>query len=514
MNEGKFDMIQQKYSIKTKIFFIILIPALILLFAMHLGYKNLSSLGRSADRILSKNYKSIKAAHKIGQGLANNQNEIIARLFFNGKTEQEGNSLGDPILSLIGTCKDNITEPGEEKIINLLHEKYAEYAKLYHLFSHNPTAPGANKLSHDLYDEFRALTISMNSALNELIAINEGAMEETDEATQAIARRALRHSIGLLVSAILFTLIFSFIFSSKISRPLTDLARGIAGIKEGSGDYPQFPITAHDEIGFLTSEFNRLLDRLKLYDQLSADKLMAEKLKVRRAEEAKAQFIADLSHQLKTPMTSLSMSVSILSDKMSGSLTRKFEKLLQTAKEDCTRLSALINELVDIARLDAMLKPCAKELLGVHAIVGECVKPLLCQADEKGIELTTEIDPDLPPILIDSLRFPWVITNLLGNAIRYTDIGGRVTLRVSQTGNRCYFQCADTGVGIRSEFLPKIFDRFTQFSERKEKGTIGLGLAIAKEIIEEHGGDITVVSKIGEGTTFTFWLPTGVEENT
>ena len=505
-------MIHVKYSIKTKIFFIILVPALILLFAVYLDYMNLNSLGRSADRILSKNYRSIKSAHRIGSLLAANQNQLFGMLLFNGKTKAENNGTDDQILHLIQTCEDNITEPGEEKIIEILLEKHGRYSRLLGLLQ-NASGFENNKPSHELYHEFLSLTTSMNSDLNNLIQINESAMEAADETTQKIARRALRYSIGLLVSAILFTLIFSFIFSSKISRPLTDLARGIAGIKEGSGDYPQFPITAHDEIGFLTSEFNRLLDRLKLYDQLSADKLMAEKLKVRRAEEAKARFIADLSHQLKTPMTSLSMSVSILSDKMSGSLTRKFEKLLQTAKEDCTRLSALINELVDIARLDAMLKPCAKELLGVHAIVGECVKPLLCQADEKGIELTTEIDPDLPPILIDSLRFPWVITNLLGNAIRYTDIGGRVTLRASQTGNRCYFQCADTGVGIRSEFLPKIFDRFTQFSERKEKGTIGLGLAIAKEIIEEHGGDITVVSKIGEGTTFIFWLPISVEEN-
>jgi len=505
-------MIHAKYSIKTKIFFIILVPALILLFALYLDYMHLSSLGRSADRILSKNYRSIKSAHKIGQHLAANQIAVIGMLFFNSELKKEGNSAENSIPRLIQTCEDNITEAGEEKIIKLLFEKHAQYQNLYQLLS-DTSGSEDNESSRGLYYEFTALTSSMNRDLNNLIQINEGAMEAADEATQDIARRALRYSIGLLVSAILFTLIFSFIFSSRISRPLTDLARDIAEIKEGSGDYPQFPITTRDEIGFLTAEFNRLLDRLKLYDQLSADKLMAEKLKVRRTEEAKAQFIADLSHQLKTPMTSLSMSVSILSDKMSGRLDDKYGKLLRTAKEDCTRLSTLINELVDIARLDAMLKPRAKELLGIRTIVTECVKPLLCQADEKGVEIMMEIEPDLPSIAIDSLRFPWVITNILGNAIRYTERGGRVTLRASKRGNRCYFQCIDTGVGMQSEFLPRIFDRFTQFSERKEKGTIGLGLAIAKEIIEEHGGDITVTSKIGEGTMFTFWLPVSVEEN-
>ncbi|MDY0040606.1 MAG: HAMP domain-containing sensor histidine kinase, partial [Desulforhabdus sp.] len=424
-------MVDVKYSIKTKIFFIILIPGLILLFAVYLDYMHLSSLGRSADRILSKNYRSIKSAHKIGRHLSANQNAIIGVLFFDREPDSDESNGEDSILRLIQTCEDNITEAGEEKIIKRLFDKNAQYEYLFRFLSDRSGAE-TNRSVRGVYYEFAALTASMSQDLNHLIGINEGAMEAADEATQEIARRALRYSIGLLVSAILFTLIFSFIFSSRISRPLTDLARDIADIKEGSGEYPQFPITTRDEIGFLTAEFNRLLDRLKLYDQLSADKLMAEKLKVRRTEEAKAQFIADLSHQLKTPMTSLGMSVGIISDKLSGRLEGKYGKLLQTAREDCSRLSTLTNELVDIARLDAMLKPRAKESLGIRTIVTECVKPLLCQADEKGVEIVTEIEPDVPSIAIDSLRFPWVITNLLGNAIRYTEKGGRVTLRATR----------------------------------------------------------------------------------
>jgi signal transduction histidine kinase len=110
------------------------------------------------------------------------------------------------------------------------------------------------------------------------------------------------------------------------------LARILSEIKEGSGQYPQIPVTTNDEIGFLTSEFNRLFDRLKAYDQLSQDKLTAEKLKVRQTEEAKARFIADLSHQLKTPMTSLSMSVGMLSEKMDLMPPDTVKKLLETTK--------------------------------------------------------------------------------------------------------------------------------------------------------------------------------------
>jgi signal transduction histidine kinase len=182
------------------------------------------------------------------------------------------------------------------------------------------------------------------------------------------------------------------------------------------------------------------------------------------------------------------------------------------AREDCFRLSALINELVDIAKLEGRLRPRTKELLDMEKVIHECLRPIKNQAEERKIYLKIDIEPELPFIAIDSLRFPWVITNLVGNAIRYTDHGGRVTLKVDKHGSRLYFRCIDTGTGIEEKYLPKIFDRFTQFSEREKSGAIGLGLAIVKEIIEQHGGDIAVESEVNKGTTFTFWVPVGSEE--
>jgi signal transduction histidine kinase len=176
-------------------------------------------------------------------------------------------------------------------------------------------------------------------------------------------------------------------------------------------------------------------------------------------------------------------------------------------------LSALINELVDIAKLEGQLRPRTKELLNIEKVIHECLRPIKNQAEERKIYLKIDIESELPPIAIDSLRFPWVITNLIGNAIRYTDQGGKVALKVYKHGRRFYFRCIDSGTGIEEKYLPKIFDRLTQFSEREKSGAIGLGLAIVKEIIEEHDGDITVESRVGKGTTFTFWIPFDSEEN-
>ena len=201
-------------------------------------------------------------------------------------------------------------------------------------------------------------------------------------------------------------------------------------------------------------------------------------------------------------MTSLSMSIGFLMEKIHDDLGERYARLLETASDDCRRLSVLINELVDIARIDAMLAPRPKELLDVRDLVTRCLNPLLHQAEEKGVALEAVFNGTLPPIAIDSFRFPWVITNLVGNAIRYTERGGRVSLEVDRRGERYYFRCQDNGAGIDPEYLPLIFDRFTQFSEREQMGAIGLGLAIVKEIIEQHGGDITVSSQKGAGNHF------------
>lgn len=498
-----------KFSIKAKFFIIILIPALILVLVIYLDYVHLSSLGRSAEHILSKNYKSIQAAQQIRQLIDTDRNIILMSLFQKKADEHRESLYEGNISSLLNTCNDNITESGEKQIIDNLFSNYQKYKPLYSSFIANTAHP----IEVDQkFHEFLSLTASLISDLNDLVLINEKAMETAEQKTRQIARKGMQYSMGLLCAAIFFAVIFSYILSSRISRPLTKLARNLVVIKEGKGEYPRVPVTSRDEIGFLTSEFNRLFERLELYDQLSADKLTAEKLKVRQAEEAKAQFIANLSHQLKTPMTSLAMSVGMLSEKSERLPAEKTLKLLKTAREDCFKLSALINELVDIAKLDGSLRPRTKELLDIETVILECLRPLRNQSGERNVHLEIDIEADLPPVAIDSLRFPWVITNLMGNAIRYTDPDGSVALKVAKHGSRFHFQCIDTGTGIEEKFLPKIFDRFTQFSEREKSGSIGLGLAIVKEIIEQHGGDITVTSKVGKGTTFNFWIPIGNEE--
>lgn len=499
------------FPIRTKLFYGIVVPAAILMVVIYLDYANLSALGRSAETILAKNYKSIEAAYRMSQVLRERQDFIAqALLGMEGRSPALGPGSRE-LTTLLDICRNNITEAGEREILGRITILLPQYEKFFALYRQAWSTGTAwpTKNFRALFD----LRNRLSENLDQLIVVNEQAMERAELETRRLAAKAKSYSISLLVAAIFFVLGFSLIISHRISKPLMDLARGLARVKKDNREYPNFPVISKDEIGFLTTEFNCLFERLREYDQSNLEDLNAEKAKVQAVEQAKTRFIADLSHQLKTPMTSLSMSIGVLVKKVRGDLPEKYASLLDTAQDDCSRLATLANELVDVSRMDAMAKPRPKERLDVTDLVAKCLKPLALQAEEKRVGLIISIQPDLPLITMDSFRFPWVITNLVGNALRYTPPGGRIGLEVVRRADSIVFVCQDTGTGIDPRYLPHVFDRYAQFSEREAMGTIGLGLAIVKEIIEQHGGDITVSSEPNRGAAFTFWIPIGTEND-
>ncbi len=497
-----------QYPIRFKIFLVSLLPTIALLAAAFLNNQYLSKLGDSAEQILSKNYKSIRAAQEARKTLEEIRNLLLEQI-----SERQSTTVIPPKtlqnLSLyLNTCRRNVTEVGEQELIDQLLDRFGRYEVL---------ARSLKEANNDIWPTkhftgFLKMTAEMVILINDLVAINEDAMEKAEQQTRLLASRAQRQAAILFGVVITAILTLSYFLSYRIARPIMTLARKLSNIKEGSGAYPMIHSQTSDEIGFLTKSFNRLFSRLEQYDHHRDEILAAEREKVRRSEEAKGRFITEISHQLKTPMTSLAMSVGMLNSRGEKFAAEKRVKLYSTAHEDCSRLTALINELVDISRLETMSRPRPKETLDIAVVIQESLAPLIKQAENKGISIDIDMPEHLPRVTIDSFRFPWVVTNLVGNALRYTDRGGRIELKIYKQGMRFYFQCSDTGSGIDPLYLPRIFDRFTQFSERGKSGTIGLGLAIVKDIIEQHGGDIQVQSRLGQGTTFTFWIPASMEE--
>jgi NtrC-family two-component system sensor histidine kinase KinB len=188
-------------------------------------------------------------------------------------------------------------------------------------------------------------------------------------------------------------------------------------------------------------------------------------------------------------------------------LTPREKELLAAAHEETQRLRALVDNLLDLSKIESGRMAMELRPVEVLALVEQAVSLLGTQASERQIELTSQVAPDLGAVVADPTKIIWVLTNLIGNALRFTDPGGHVCVSARQQGHYAYLAVADDGVGIPLEYQSKIFDKFVQVNDNRSIGGTGLGLAISKEIVKAHGGVIWVTSKPGAGSTFTFTLP-------
>lgn len=225
-------------------------------------------------------------------------------------------------------------------------------------------------------------------------------------------------------------------------------------------------------------------------------------------DELKRGVISTVSHQLKTPLTSIRMALHLLLEqKKLGPLTAGQEDLLIAAKEDSDRLHRILENLLDLSRIVSGKVALELRSAEPRQIVTEAVESYQVAARQRGVELKTNIPGDLPVVWADTLQIGHAFANLLFNALKYTDSGGTVTLSAQTDGDQVRFSVSDTGKGIPDQYLPKVFDRFFRVPGQEAESGIGLGLSIVKEIVEAHGGSVSVESRVGEGSVFSFTLP-------
>jgi len=302
-------------------------------------------------------------------------------------------------------------------------------------------------------------------------------------------------ALVLLIFAGGMATVLGYFLSSTITERIQTLKGAAEKLAQGDLN-TRVPVFGQDEVASLAQTFNQMAQQLELADK-----------KQRELEDMRRDLIAWVSHDLRTPLTSMRAILEAVSDGVVDD-PESVKRYLNTAQRDVRNLSSLIDDLFEMAQLDAGGFPLNNADASLSDLVSDTLESFTQLAKQNNTTLEGNVDPDVDPVRMDTQAIGRVLNNLIGNALRHS-AGGRVSVWVRRTSRGVDVTVSDTGGGIRAEDLPHIFEKFYRGEKSRNRGTggAGLGLAIAKGIVEAHGGDIEVQSEIGKGTQFTFYIP-------
>lgn len=327
------------------------------------------------------------------------------------------------------------------------------------------------------------------------IVLPDGSPPLSPAESQFLASTQQALIVGTLV-AVLIALLLGIVLARTLTRPARELTTALEAVAEG--DLRQaVPVRSRDELGELAASFNRM----------SAD--------LAAANQARRQMTADIAHELRTPVTVIAGYLEALRDGVLPATPERFAVLYDEAHH----LQGLIEDLRTLSLTDAGELALQSQPIAPRALLQRIAEVYRHRAELQGVTLGVVADDALPALSVDVERMVQVLSNLVGNALRYTSSGGSITLgaeRIAGTAQGrapgaggTLLTVRDTGQGIAPDALPHIFDRFYRADRARAQGQgeSGLGLSIAKALVEAHGGSIRVASQVGAGTVFSIWLP-------
>jgi histidine kinase len=321
-----------------------------------------------------------------------------------------------------------------------------------------------------------------------------GSVQDFDQDLFINFRAAVTEAISLAALAATVTaIIASLLISRQVVAPVQAMMAASRRIAEGhyeervrvTGD---ISMQEQDELGQLALSFNRMANQLE------------------RTETIRRQLIGDVAHELRTPLTTIKGYMEGLMDSLLPASAETYTQIYREAD----RLERLVNDLQELSRVEAGAYELHRKTTTVKALVDATIKRIDSQFQEKGVHLAAQIQPDLPDIQVDEDRIGQVLLNLVGNALQHTPAGGKVLIKGIKQPGRVQIEITDTGIGVPAEHLPHLFTRFYRVdkSRSRQAGGSGIGLTIAKHLVEAHGGHIWAESPgTGKGTTFGFTLP-------
>ena len=469
----------------------------------------LNHLNKVTDSIMKTDIPSVENGEKLVDSLLEQVRNEKKYLITNDDAfldlfDKKKREFLDRLKSIEESTKDR-----EKKVfinqIKELHNKYLSMvSKEIVLVGSEETLPHDSRYEAEIKKTLDQLTESINKLT---LALQTGLIKKI-ELFQKIGYKSAKVSLIIILFAVLFGVIFAYFFTNSICSPIKILKDATDRIADGDLDY-RIEVTSSDEIGTLGTAFNQMCNKLKEMDQM------------------KSEFVSNISHNLKTPLTAIREANDLLLEKIAGPISEPQIKLLTIVKEEAHQLTMMINDLLDISRVEAGLMRYNFQYADIRDVIRRSTDEIRFLAENKNILIQCENGDSIPKILLDRDKIAQVMDNLLNNAIKFTLPGGTITIKANVVESHDVTQffreqnrlnnvhsfvkvsISDTGIGIPAECHKKIFDKFQQV-DNKGKGGIkgtGLGLSIAKHIVLDHGGDIGVESNVGKGSTFLFTLP-------
>ena len=370
--------------------------------------------------------------------------------------------------------------------------------------------------SHDeighLAESFNAMTVSLREFRRtdqaRLLRIQRATQQAFDRLADAIAVADLDGKVEVSTESA------KTVFGLRPGVSLADAPFGLAELFRGAlREGRPYPPTSQRKViqQFIGGEerfFRPEAVPILTADQQPAGAILVlqDVTQLQHQNEMKTDVIRTVSHQLKTPLTSIRMAIHLLLEEKIGTLTEKQAELLVTAREDSDRLHTILNNLLDISRMESGKASFEFQDLSPQMLVMDALEPYRRTALDQGVTLAFDVRGSMAGVWVDRSRAGYIFGNLLTNALQHTPPGGKISVSAREEEDFVRFSVTDTGTGIPSQYLPRIFEPFFRVPGRKNETGAGLGLAIAREIVEAHGGANGVESQEGKGSMFSFTL--------
>jgi signal transduction histidine kinase len=365
-------------------------------------------------------------------------------------------------------------------------------------------------ITGELLQREEAIDAQIAQRMGQLVEAEQGRMARLRDSVGTANRRSLILTAVFAVSAVLLAWLCGFVISWSFILPVREAQLFMGDVAAGRFGR-RISVPNRDEFGALAERMNHMSQELLRLDdsqRQAAAKLVDLNDQLSRASKAKSEFLANMSHELRTPMNAILGFSEMMIDGIYGDVPTELKEPLADIQVNGRNLLRLINDVLDLSKIEAGRMELALEEYDVGDVVHTVRASLRSIAAEKGLEFTAHVPEDLPIAYGDSGRLVQCLTNLAGNALKFTR-QGRVDIAVELAGENLVYSVSDTGIGIAQEELENIFTEFRQVDTTitREFGGSGLGLSISKKFVERLGGRIWVQSEPGKGSTFSFSVP-------